>query len=101
MTFLTTRFRLVRELTPKELERLSRLSTDYGIRGLSFENDDLIVEYDASRMYEAEILGMMRKAGIPVEPHKAIPLGGLDTSGEFRDFAWPVKGLTPVNAKQK
>jgi hypothetical protein len=55
-------------LSPKELEGLSRLSVEYGIRGLSFE---------------------------------AIPPGGFDDTCEFKDFAWPTTGLSPVNAKQK
>lgn len=101
MTFLHSRLRLTRNLTPKELERLNRVSTEYGIRGVDIEGQDLVVEYDASRMHEAEVLVTVRKAGIPVEPPKPIPPGAFDYTGEFKDFAWPTKGLTPVNAKQK
>lgn len=101
MTFLNTRYRLTRSLSPKELERLSGLSVEYGIRGLSFEGQDLVVEYDASRIHEAEVLAAVRKTGVPVEPLKAIPPGGFDDTGEFKDFAWPTTGLSPVNAKQK
>ena len=101
MTFLKTRFRLTRSLSPRELERVSRLSTEYGIRGFSIEGGDLVVEYDASRSHEAEVLASIRKAGVAVEPHKPIPLGGFDYRGEFKDFAWPIRGLSPINAKQK
>jgi hypothetical protein len=101
MTFLKTRFRLTKELAPKELEHLSRLSTVYGIRGLSFEGKDLIVEYDASRIHEAEVLAKVRGTGIPAEPLRPIPLGGFDHTGEFHDFAWPTRGLSPVNQKAK
>ena len=101
MTFLKTRYKLSRELAPKDFEKLSQLGTVYGIRGLSFEGQDLIVEYDASRIHEAEVLAQVRGAGIPVEPFEAIPAGGFDHTGEFRDFAWPTEGLSPVNQKAK
>src|SRR4029077_12434961 len=101
MTFLKTRYHLKKELTPKDFERLSRLSTVYGIRGLSFEGHDLIVEYDASRIHEAEVLVQVRGTGIPVDPLQPIPAGGFDHTGEFRDFAWPMEGLSPVNQKAK
>ncbi len=99
MTFLTTRYQLQRELSVKDFERLHGLSTVYGIRGLSIEGSFLVVEYDASRIREAEVLARVRKAGIAVEPEKPIAAGSLDHSGEFRDFAWPIEGLTPVNKK--
>lgn len=101
MTFLTTRYHLARNLTTGELEQLSRLSTVYGIRGLDIEGQELVVEYDASRIHEAEVLAEVRRAGIGVEPRKPLPLGGFDYTGEFKDFAWPTQGLSPVNAKQK
>ena len=101
MTFLKARYKLHKELTPKDLEHLSRLSTVYGIRGLSFEGHDLIVEYDASRFHEAEMLADVRRAGIPAEPSQPIPLGGFDRTGEFHDSGWPMQGLSPVNQKVK
>jgi len=101
MTFLKTRFKLKRDLTPTELARLSHLSTVYGIRELSFEGQDLVVEYDASRIHEAEVLARVRGAGIPAEPSQPIVPGGFDYTGEFHDFAWPTQGLSPVNRKVK
>jgi hypothetical protein len=101
MTFLKTRYTLTKQITPRDLDRLSRLSTVYGIRGLSFEDRTLVVEYDASRIHEAEVLAHIRRTGVPADPQRAIPLGGLDYTGEFRDFAWPTQGLSPVNQKAK
>jgi hypothetical protein len=101
MTFLKTRYTVKKELTAKDFEHLSRLSTVYGIRGLSFEGQDLLVEYDASRIHEAEVLARVRGTGIPVEPLQPIPPGGYDHTGEFHDFAWPTEGLSPVNQKAK
>jgi hypothetical protein len=99
MTFLNTRYRLTRSLTPEELEKTARLSTVYGVRGIDFAGDDLMIEYDASRIHEAEVLAAVRQAGLPVEPPQPIPIGGFDHTGEFRDFAWPTTGLSPANEK--
>ncbi|MGH6630674.1 MAG: hypothetical protein ACREB3_13165 [Burkholderiales bacterium] len=101
MTFLNTRYRLTKPLTASELERLSRLATVYGIRNLSIKGEDLVVEYDASRIHEAEVLGAIRRAGIGVVPPKPIPPGGFDYTGEFKDFAWPTSGISPVNQPLK
>lgn len=101
MTFLTTRYQLTRDLTTKDLEELSRLSTLYGVRRLSIEGRCLVIEYDASRLHEAEVLEAVRKAGISAAPLEAIPPGGFDHAGEFKDFAWPVKGISPANQTRK
>lgn len=101
MTFLTTRYRLKRALAPSDFQKLGRLSIVYGIRGLKIEDQRLVIEYDASRIHEAEVLAQVRNAGIAVESEKPLPLGGFDYTGEFRDFAWPTQGLTPVNQKAK
>ena len=99
MTFLTTRYHLKQNLGPKDFERLNRLSTVYGIRGLSIDGQDLAIEYDASRIHEAEVLAQVRRAGIAVEPDQPIAPGSFDHTGEFRDFAWPTQGLSPTNRK--
>jgi hypothetical protein len=101
MTFLKTRYTLQKDLAPHDLHSLTGLATVYGIRGLWFEGHDLIVEYDASRMNEAEVLAQVRASGVPVEPLEPIPPGSLDYAGEFRDFAWPTEGLSPANQKAK
>jgi hypothetical protein len=99
MTFLNTRYRLTRNLTSEEIARAAALSTVYGIRGIDFVGDNLLIEYDASRIHEAEVLAAVRHAGLPVIPGAPIPLGGFDHTGEFRDFAWPTSGLSPANQK--
>ena len=99
MTFLTTRYRLNRELTTGEIERTASLSTIYGIRGVDFQDHDLVIEYDASRIHEAEVLASVRGAGLPVKAEKPIPLGGFDYTGEFKDYAWPTTGVSPANQK--
>ena len=80
---------------------MGRLSTLYGIRGLSVNEQELVLEYDASRMHEAEAIAAIRRAGIAVEPQQPIPSGAFDLRGEFKDFAWPTTGLSPANQPQK
>jgi hypothetical protein len=99
MTFLTTRYHLKRNLNAKDFESLHGLSTVYGIRGISIDDQLLVIEYDASRIHEAEVLAQVRQAGIAVEPEKLIAPGSFDYSGEFRDFDWPTQGLSPANQK--
>ena len=99
MTFLNTRYRLSRPLTTQDYERLNRLLILYGIRQVSVEDQDLVVEYDASRIHEAEVLAAVRNAGIAVAPPHPIPAGAFDYAGAFKDDAWPVQGLSPVNQK--
>ncbi len=100
MTFLTTRYQLNRDLTPSDYESLRKLLTVYGIRGISIEGTFLTVEYDASRIHEAEVCATVRQAGIAVQPEHPIPAGSYDYRGEFRDFAWPIEGLSPANRKE-
>ena len=101
MTFLTTRYRSSKPLTPRELERLGPLSIVYGIREISFQGEDLVVEYDASRIHEAEVLAAVRRQGVSVQPEMPIPPGAFDSAGEFKDFAWPTTGVSPVNQQVK
>jgi len=74
MTFLTTRYHITQAITPRELEQLRRLMTAYGIRGVSLEGERLMIEYDASRICEAELLALLRKGGILVTREEEIPL---------------------------
>ncbi|MBZ5515346.1 MAG: hypothetical protein LAN62_11020 [Acidobacteriia bacterium] len=101
MTFLTTSYRLVAPLTNRQLQSVSQLSTLYGIRGVAIEGDKLKIEYDASRIHEAEVLAAVRRVGINVHAEKPIPPGAFDHTGEFKDFAWPITGLSTVNQQAK
>ena len=101
MTFVKTRLRLLKPLAATDYEKLSHLSTKYGIRGLSIDGEDLVVEYDGSRLHEAEVSSVVHEAGIAAGAVHPIPQGSFDHSGEFKDFAWPLTGLSPANQKQK
>jgi hypothetical protein len=92
MTFLTTHYDLAAPLANPTVKNLSRLSV---------EGNKLKVEYDASRIHEAEVLAAVRRAGIKAQPQEPIPPGAFDNTGEFKDFAWPTTGLSPVNQHTK
>jgi hypothetical protein len=73
----------------------------YGICRFSFKGENLVVEYDASRVHEAEVLAAVRRQGVSVQPEMPIPPGAFDSTGEFKDFAWPTTGVSPVNQQVK
>ena len=53
----------------KEMRALDAMREVYGIRRLAFDHKERIVrvEYDASRMKEPVIAGLLRRAGIDVQ----------------------------------
>lgn len=101
MTFLKTRFHLTQPLDEKDCAKFGPLSAVYGIRGLAIEGEDLVVEYDASRIHEAEVLAAVQRFGLRVAPLQTIPSGAFNYDGEFKDYAWPTTGLSPANQKAK
>jgi hypothetical protein len=101
MTFLKTRFKLSQPVNEEDFPKFGRLLTVYGLRGVAVEGSELVVDYDASRLHEAEVLAAVRKLGLPVAPAAPIPSGAFDMTGEFKDFAWPTTGLSPVNQPKK
>ncbi len=101
MTFLKTRFILKKEPADTDMARATRLYTVYGIRDFQVRGQELIIEYDASRIHEAEVLAQVRASGFSVAPLQPIAPGGFDYTGEFRDYVWPTQGLSPVNQKAK
>ena len=67
MTTVEIRIKLQRTLELSEVEGLGRLSTVYGIRKMRADGQELLVEVDATRMNEAEVLSLVRGAGLPAE----------------------------------
>ena len=67
MTTVEIRIKLQRTLEVSEVEGLGRLSTVYGIRKMRADGQELLVEFDATRMNEAEVLSLVRGAGLPAE----------------------------------
>jgi hypothetical protein len=79
----------------KDYERLTTVLTVYGIRALDVQGEDLVVEYDASRLHEAEVLAALRRAGIRLVPQKPVPAGGFDYTGEFQGLFKADRGAEP------
>lgn len=69
MTPLDVVFRYGRTPGPLELQAISDMRAVYGIRRVQFyENDHTIrVEFDASRLTEAEVATLLRYAGVELK----------------------------------
>jgi hypothetical protein len=69
MTPLDVVFRYGRTPGPLELQAINNMHAVYGIRRVQFyENDHTIrVEFDASRLTEAEVATLLRYAGVELK----------------------------------
>ncbi len=101
MTFLNTRYRLAGPLKSRELEGLARLSTVYGIRRLSLEGQVLLVEYDASRLHEAEVLAAVRGAGLKVSARETHSCWRVRLHGRVQRLCLANHGPQPCQSRQK
>ncbi|MGA2266922.1 MAG: hypothetical protein ABSH44_00505 [Bryobacteraceae bacterium] len=70
MTRVQIRFRLQKPLDDAMLERISDAHAVYGIQSVQVAPslDQLLMEYDATRLRPAEVESVLAGAGIPVEP---------------------------------
>ena len=68
MTKVQLRFELLRPLDESLLEQIARVHSVYGIVRVQIPPamDQLLVEYDASRLNPHEVENVLQKAGIPV-----------------------------------
>jgi hypothetical protein len=68
MTFLTAQFPYKGALHEPEMRALDDVRDVYGIRVVSIDErkQRILVEYDASRLLQSDILFMLRNAGIRV-----------------------------------
>jgi copper chaperone CopZ len=68
MTKVQKHFRLQRPLDEILMERIAGVNSIYGIEQvrISRSREDLLVEYDASRLSAAEVESALQRAGIPV-----------------------------------
>jgi hypothetical protein len=70
MTKVEIRIRLARPLHPGLMPRLSDLHAIYGIRAVHVapDRETLAIEYDATRLYPADVEMALKRVGIPVAP---------------------------------
>ena len=68
MTKVQMRFRLMKPLDEQMMRRVADAHSLYGIMRVqvSDSTDELMVDYDASRLKPEEVTGVLRRGGIPV-----------------------------------
>jgi hypothetical protein len=71
MTKVQLRYDLARPLDDSLLEQIARVHGVYGIERVRLNDtlNKLIVDYDASRLSEAEVETVLHKAGLPIVLH--------------------------------
>jgi copper chaperone CopZ len=74
MTPIDVAFRYGKQPGPEELRAIDALREVYGVRRVSFNEKDstVRVEFDASRMKEDTIAGLLRRAGIDLTEKLAL-----------------------------
>lgn len=72
MTKVQIRFRLERLLDEHMMTRIARAHSIYGIMRVQLEpsSQEIVVDYDASRLRTADVGAALRRGGIPVELEK-------------------------------
>lgn len=69
MTRVELTYDLTRPLAEEDYERLSRLTSVYGLMGFQFnpEATAMVVEYDATRMAPDGVDRVLRSSGLPLK----------------------------------
>lgn len=67
MTTVETRYRVIVPPGEAAAEALGQLHNVYGIRQIRFNQDQLLVEYDATRLNTATITNLIARCGLRVE----------------------------------
>ncbi|HXE31853.1 MAG TPA: hypothetical protein VN515_08650 [Terriglobales bacterium] len=74
MTAMDVTYRYAEGLNPDQIRALARLSDVYGIRALRIDEEarKLAIEYDATRMDETRVQGLVRGCGVAVTRDPAV-----------------------------
>ena len=74
MTAVEVLFRYGLQPGEKEMSALGQVSDVYGIRRVQFDERgrQVLVEYDATRLNEATVENLLRKAGLDVQERMAL-----------------------------
>jgi len=70
MTKTRIRFRLERPLDEQTMPRIASAHSIYGIMRVQPTGQELVVDYDASRLRTADVGAVLKSRGIPVELEK-------------------------------
>jgi energy-converting hydrogenase Eha subunit F len=70
MTKVQITYKLARILNDADLKQVARLHAVYGLFAarLAATGDEMVVEYDASRLGPKEVQGVLEQHGIPLQP---------------------------------
>jgi copper chaperone CopZ len=68
MTKVQTTFKLYRALSDHDLTQISRIHGVYGMLSTRVQptGDEILVEYDASRLSQKEVRGVLEARGLPL-----------------------------------
>ena len=71
MTKVQLRYDLMRPMDDTMLEQIARVHSVYGIVRVQLSDtmNKLVVDYDASRLSEADVETVLHKAGLPIVLH--------------------------------
>jgi allophanate hydrolase subunit 1 len=70
MTKTQIRFRLERPLDEQTMPRIASAHSIYGIMRVQPSKQELVVDYDASRLRTEDVGAVLKRRGIPVELEK-------------------------------
>ena len=70
MTKVQIRFRLERPLDEQTMPRIASAHGIYGIMRVQPSGQELVVDYDASRLRTEDVGAVLKRRGIPVELEK-------------------------------
>lgn len=70
MTKTQIRFRLERPLDEETMPRIASAHSVYGILRVQTSKQELVVDYDASRLRTEDVGAVLKRRGIPVELEK-------------------------------
>ena len=70
MTKVQIRFRLERPLDEQTMPRIATAHSIYGIMRVEPSGQELVVDYDASRLRTEDVGAVLKRRGIPVELEK-------------------------------
>jgi allophanate hydrolase subunit 1 len=70
MTKTQIRFRLERPLDEQTMPRIASAHSVYGIMRVQPSEQELVVDYDASRLRTEDVGAVLKRRGIPVELEK-------------------------------
>lgn len=67
MTKVTLHYHLTRPLTDADYENIADMHATFGMLKVRAQGDQLVVDYDASRLMKTDVEHVIARHGVPVE----------------------------------